>query len=306
MPPEILTPTAPAQTLRAVAPPKPHVSVSQLNTYSRCSMQWFFRYVEGFIEPPKLATGAGKAGHAVLETNSKRKIRTGEDMPMEEILDHFSATFDFHMTDVDDADAKAKGETKDNLALDIQYWRQKFAPTILPILVEHEFTVQLDTPEPTRPILGFIDLAQLANRVTKQLGVWDYKFTPSSRTPKSQLEVDTSPQLTMYDLVIEQQTGLPPAEIGYYQLMPPGKDVIKYPPDVRVIRRNPALLTPDARRNRRARLAHQFMTMERAIQHGIFIPTEDPRVCSWCGYRAICQDSLVASDYDAIRIREQS
>lgn len=265
-----------------------HLSYSQLSMYNRCSEQYRFRYVDGIKERPALAPTSGKAGHAALETNNKRKIRTGEDMPEVELLDYFSGNYDAAVQDLEPSDLKPSediGRTKDNIVHELTVYRRNLAPQLLPILAEHSFDLHLPTPQPIRVINGVIDV------IDHWYGIHDFKFT-NSRTPKTQLEIDTSIQLTLYDIAFEQATGHNPSSVGIIQFMPPGKDPIRYPADVVKISRTPEYLSRAHRERRKERVVNQFYQAERAIEAGIFMPTDDPRICSWCGYKDRCQFNL--------------
>ena len=271
-----------------------HLSYSQLSMYLRCGMQYYFRYILGIKTPPELAPSAGTAGHDAVEADSKRKIRTGASMPLDELLDYFSGVYDMRVRDVEEKPDEDKGRTKDEIVNGLSVYTETVAPKVLPIIVEHKFT--LDMPgkhRPIRPIIGRIDL------VTHRLGIWDNKFI-TTRRGKSQLEVDISPQLTTYDAAFEQQTGKPASEVGIIQFKPPGRDVLRYPAEVTMIKRK--AMTPEQRQDRIARTAYQFETAEAGIAAGIFIPTDNPMTCGWCGYRDRCQSSQV-TDYEAMQIR---
>lgn len=51
-----------------------HLSVSQINTFFRCPMQWYFRYIEKKIVPPNGNMTTGKAVHAGHEIIYTEKL----------------------------------------------------------------------------------------------------------------------------------------------------------------------------------------------------------------------------------------
>jgi hypothetical protein len=57
----------------------PHVSVSQLNTFSQCQGRWFFRYLPDFLlkTPPNAYLTQGQAVHKAQEVNYLQKIESG-------------------------------------------------------------------------------------------------------------------------------------------------------------------------------------------------------------------------------------
>ena len=176
-------------------------------------------------------------------------------------------------------------------------FRLKHAARVIPAAVEAEFNIDLNPlivnePDyfPIRIVNGRIDL------ITTDAGIEDYKFTGRA---KQQLEIDLSSQLTLYARVFQTLTGDLPAKVGLRTFMM-GKT-----PDSRVAYRDPSLMTPEAQERRFRRLAYQFREVERGIANGTFIPADDPKVCSWCGYRDRCQSSLV-TDFEARKIRGES
>ena len=285
----------------------PHLSYSQLQMYLRCGMQYYFRYILGLKEPPALAPTAGTAGHNAVEADGRRKIRTGMNMALDEMLDYFSSTFDQKTEEVELKPDEDKGETKDAIVASLATYHANIAPKMIPLQVERAFTLQI---EGVRPVQGRIDAITLATKrvpVWQETGkaeIWDNKFTMSRRT-KSQLEVDTSPQLSTYDMAFEQETGKPPRTVGLIQFMPPGRDHIRYPAQVTVIPRSPELMTAEARAKRKARTIHQYQTAEAGIAAGIFIPTDNAMTCGWCGYRERCQFASVDT-WTAMKIREDT
>ncbi|RLA42342.1 MAG: hypothetical protein DRR06_14645, partial [Gammaproteobacteria bacterium] len=280
-----------------------HLSYSQISMYLRCGMQYWFRYIQGLKEPPALAPSAGAAGHNAVEADHKRKIRTGMSMTLEEMLDYFSSVYDLRVREVEAKANEDKGRVKDDITSSLSVYHAVIAPKVLPVLVEKAFDLKIEGQNrAVRPVMGRIDLVSYNPK--KKYGVWDNKFTMSRRT-KSQIEIDTSIQLSTYDMAFEQETGKTAGQLGIIQFMPPGRNAATYPAEVKVIQRSKALMTKKARKARAARTIYQYETAEAGIAAGIFIPTDSPMVCGWCGYRERCQNALV-SDYDAMRIKENT
>jgi len=277
---------------------EPHLSFSQLAMFLRCSMQYFFRYVLGLKQRPNLPMAIGKGGHTALEYNGRYKIKTGNDLDPDDLLDAASGFLDHETANLTKADLQGNdpGQAKDRALAGLRIYRNRDALKITPAGVEVEFNLDInDDPneEPIRIINGKIDLIKTDN------GVEDYKFVNRA---KSQVEVDISPQLTLYGRVLQTLTGRYPTQLAYRMFLPGNKST---PPDNRVIIRTPALMPQIVQAKRWDRLAFQFRQVEQAIKMGVFIPTDDPRTCSWCGFRDRCQDSLV-DDLTAARIRSQT
>lgn len=276
----------------------PHISFSQLSMYLRCSMQYYFRYVLGLREPPKLPLAIGSGGHSALEYNGRHKIRTSRDLAIPDLLDVASDFIDIETSELEvgESTPAERGEAKDRAIASLRIYGTRDMPYIQPAGVEVEFNLDLNNDpneEPIRIINGKIDLLDQSG------GITDYKFV---RQARSQGEVDLSPQLTLYGKVFHTLTGRYPTRVGY-QMFLPGST--RTPPDSRSITRDATLMTPASQERRFARLRFQFQQAERAIRLGIFVPTDDPKTCSWCGYRDRCQASLV-NEYEAARLRGEA
>lgn len=304
-----------------IIPPKPfdtdrdHFSFSQLSMYLRCSMQYYFRYILGLKERPNLDLARGRAGHTSLEMNARHKVQTKSDQSVEQILDNFSTTFDAEVADLEPGDiepGRKPGDTKDQTVEALRLWRLRDAAKITPHAVELEFLIPLppteDHHDEIKPINGKIDLINTRPivmvpraRPVLKTNVVDEKFP--ARKPSNALEQALmSDQLTLYDLVLAR-AGKPVDALGLEHFIPPTKTL---PARVEVSWRAREAMKPAARKARHERLLYKLRTVARAIRAGIFVPTDDPKDCSWCGFRERCQFSLVKSDYDAMMIRSKT
>lgn len=278
----------------------PHFSYSQLNMFNRCPQQYKYRYIDGIKTPPGLPMASGKAIHEAFEFNSKYKMRTEEDMPLSDILDAASTAHDREMQDVEDATKKAKGVDKDENAAITTLYRNRHAPAIEPIAVEYPFRVVLEDDEDGSdylPVIGYIDsFSQLPDprqgptTGRNIIALEDYKRVKKGGRKRGQLEIDISPQLTLYDYVYNLSTGgLTTDVVGYRQLGYNGPRAQEPGPYVTAAYRDAAALTPEARENRWRRVLNQMKRAQRIIRSGEFMATDNPMTCSWCGYKDICQ-----------------
>lgn len=276
-----------------------HFSFSQLNTYFRCPKQYEYSYVKGIKMPPNLPMSSGKAIHETFELNSKHKMSKKEDMPIDSMLDAAATAHDKYMADVDDT-PKNKGEDKDaNIAI-AGYYRRTQAPGIMPIAVERGFRIELEDDEAAtdyRPVIGWIDtFSELPDpregptQGQRIVALEDYKRIKKGGRRRGQLEIDLSPQLTLYDYVYNLQTeGMTTDVVGYRQLGYNGPRAQEPGPYSTPIYRNAAGMKPEARQNRWRRVLNQMKQVQRLIRGGEFVATDNPMTCSWCGYRDICQ-----------------
>jgi CRISPR/Cas system-associated exonuclease Cas4 (RecB family) len=276
------------KTVNKTKEKEPHFSYSQMNMWMRCGWQYYLRYILGKIDPPSIPMKSGSAIHESLEYNGLHKLKTKEDLPLADLLDIQSTAHDKYMSEVEGANKKDVGEDKDLSASILTVHRRVHAPAITPIAVEHAFRVELPDDEHGSyiPVIGFIDsVAQVPDKRPGPKGgrvvaLEDYKKV-SKR--KGQLEIDLSPQLTLYDYVYNLETERLTDVVGFRQL---GFTKKEGPYSDPVYRTH---LTESKRRNRWQRVLNQLKQVQLAIQKGVFIPADDPKVCSWCGYKDICQ-----------------
>lgn len=322
MPPEFIKAKIPVEpdtdTEGYIRPTIPHISYSQLAMYSRCGQQYKFRYGLGLKEKPKVSLALGKGGHTALEFNTKRKLKTGEDAPLEELLQVASDQMDHYLREMPRSEYEADvepGHTKDKFLEATKVYRQRDAPAIKPLVAELEFNLDLnpyvpegtELPEPLRIVNGKIDVIYnddqfFGSPLSAPVGVEDYKFIAKKKNIE---EVNLSTQLTLYSGVVKARTGKWPTKLGIRQMYQGSQAKKPDPnngPDSIPLMREPQYMTPEALEKRMARLVYQFSQAEKGIRAGVFIPVDDPRTCSWCGYRERCQDSLV-NDIQAAKLR---
>lgn len=262
---------------------QPHISYSQFSMYTRCSWQYKLRYIDGLKQRPALPIAIGKGGHAALEFEARHYLRTKQHLRPIDLTDKASDFIDIETDEVEDALPKDKGEAKDRALGALRIYAARDLSKVRPAGVEVEFNLDVNEPnvEPIRLINGKIDLIDTSAVVD------DYKFVRQART---QMEVDLSPQLTLYGKVFHTITGKYPRDLGYRMFLPGSS---RTSPDVRLLRRDASLMTPAFLEGRFKRLISQFREVERAIKAEVFIPVDDPKICSWCGYRDICQGTTV-------------
>jgi hypothetical protein len=143
------------------------LSGSSLATYLRCGLQWEFAYVRRIRIPPRVRMVVGTATHAAIETNYRQKIETGQDLPLPEVLDSYSDSYDTEIAAVEDPDEDI-GEAKDQGVALTQIYQQQVAPVVQPVLVEEQIQAEINGI----PYSGFLDVTDHNNRIrdTKTTG----------------------------------------------------------------------------------------------------------------------------------------
>lgn len=293
---------------RPVRTTRPHFSFSQLWLFLSCSMKYYFRYVEGIRGNPALNMTRGTAGHKALELNARYKMANKVDQSSEEIIDNFWTAFDAGVAEMEADDflpGDNPGKEKDLTTEILRVFRldPDHAAATTPLSVELDFTVPLDAD--IKPITGKIDIIQSRKRIVtpngrpvKRTMVLDNKF-PARKPSNVEMLAEMSDQLTMYDLVMTR-AGVPTVDLGFQHFIPPTQ---KIGPRIERTYRPLTAMTPDRRAARHERLLYKLKQAARQIAAGIWQFQDDPRVCSYCDYRKVCQGSLAKDDYTALLLQ---
>jgi hypothetical protein len=251
-----------------------HLSISQLDTYSRCGEVYRRRYVEGEIIPPGLPARIGSGVHKGAEINFKAKIETGQDEPLDVIQDAAAEAYHrelgkgvFFSPEEAPGAKRAMAEGKDTVVSLATLFRNGLAPLIQPRLVEEK--VVIDLPGVDLPVVTILDC------YTKDGALRDLKTSGKKWTDE---RAHSSHQPTAYREAVKAATGEYPESICF---------------DVLVSGKTPALQTISTFRTEDdlAVLIRKFQTMMAGINAGIFPPAEPGSwMCSqkWCGYWYSC------------------
>jgi CRISPR/Cas system-associated exonuclease Cas4 (RecB family) len=169
---------------------KKHLSISQINTYLRCPLQYYFRYIQGIIIPPKAALVLGGVIHKTLEYNYKQKVKSCQDLKVKEILEYFDWTFKEREKEVEWKQENEKKEKfKEQGMKLLEKYQNEIAPKIQPLVVEQKHEIQLEGLN--RTFLAFLDLIDIHQVII------DHKT--SARTP-SIISPDHNLQLIAYSM----------------------------------------------------------------------------------------------------------
>lgn len=245
-----------------------NLSASSVATYLRCGHQWYLAYVEGHVSPPSFAQARGIAVHKAVEANMLQKVESKEDMPVEDMKDAFSTSWEEIGEDGFQPDEdKDEGEVKDSGIALTSLHHKEVSPLIQPMWVEQP--VQFDLNGITYS--GQIDI------VDEMFRVRDTKTTGSKPRPESYLF-----GMTGYAIAARQAVGGSVNE----------RDVVL---DYLVATKTPYYFPVNAggpiTMDRIVAFANTVEQVAAGIQAGRFIPNGvmGRGVCeSMCGYRAIC------------------
>lgn len=181
--------------------PTAKLSNTQVEMYLRCPRQYEIRYVLGHKQMPGWVLTEGNATHGALEFNNLHKIKTGADLPTDEVFTRFAdelVTREKQDQPVDDNGKRVTGDDIDEsikvTGKAVRAYMDDVAPTMAPVTAERE----LDFKVAGIPFIGYSDMETKGR-------IWDYKTTgPGSKKLQAPF-VDGSLQFTYYSMATGQQ-----------------------------------------------------------------------------------------------------
>lgn len=136
--------------------PDDHLSISRINTFGRCPMQFYFRYCLGLTAPPSGALSLGSSFHVAAEYHDKQKIVSHANLNVEEVLDVFSADFDERSHETAWMDGEKPGTFKDQGVGLLRIYHREIAVNVQPASVERRFEIPFYNKD--WDFVGYIDL----------------------------------------------------------------------------------------------------------------------------------------------------
>lgn len=242
------------------------LSGSSLNTLLRCGKQWEYAYVYRLKRPPRLKMITGTAAHEAVEIDFRQKIESHEDLPVDDVLDAFSTSFDREAADAEEEPEKklTKPVAKDAGVRSLKVWHKEVAPIIQPAMVEEPISFTINGI----PWTGTIDYTDVDDVVG------DWKFT--WKTPSSAEAYILN--MVGYAIGFRVKTGRLESRVSLDHMV-----ALQDPKYVPIRSDGPV---PD-----RSIVAFTDLVEDavRTINSGNFLPTGlKSGACSWCGYRDIC------------------
>ncbi len=174
------------------------VSPSRLSCWTKCRLQFWYRYVLQIPKPPTPALHVGKAIHGVLQEWNRARWRK-ETLSLKQLHDLLLQSWKLDSEGIIDWQGEEEEQRKAAWAIIETYARQTPIPQDeKPEGVEVAAEAEID---PGLPILrGILDLVR-ANRI-----IVDFKTT--SKTPNYGMVIHTTEiQLTSYVLLYREATG---------------------------------------------------------------------------------------------------
>jgi len=174
------------------------LSVSQIETYLRCPLNFYFKHILNLPEPDSAQASYGQAIHAAIETINK-SLQAGQKPNLKEV----EATLVEDITEVP-ADSKLLKQRLEQQALDTirRFYKLHVEDNPeVPQSVEAPFRVSL--ADQGLVITGRLDAVFESD---KGVEIRDYKTSPGVDTPeKAKSRATNSQQLTLYALVWQAQ-----------------------------------------------------------------------------------------------------
>ncbi len=206
----------------------------------------------------------GKSIHSTLEENYRQKIKTKQDLPIEQWTDFFSDNWEKGASETSFEKDEKPGVIKDEGVKLIKTYHELIAPKIQPVSVEKEFLINVYGLK--YPLLGYIDL------VDDDGYIIDHKVAKRS-WPKNQEHKDL--QLTAYSLAYKRLKGKCEKGLRY---------------DVMVRTKEPKIQQLLTKRTNEdiKRFKKLLSYVNHSIETGIFYPNEN-YMCPSCGYSDLCK-----------------
>lgn len=251
-----------------------HLSATQIGMFQRCPMQYEFRYVKGIKKAPNSGLILGISVHKGVELNYNEKYKSKRPAKIQDVLDAYTTEFEATKKGAD-FEGKNPGQVKDTGVQMSRVHYDRLAPAVQPI-EKPEYGFEVAVPGVKRKLVGYIDV--IAKVLSIPLAVLDNKTT---RRRFNQFEVDLSGQLTTYVYAV-RSLFKKRAVAGFDVVAETKKEVTG---QRFITQRDEAQLK---------RFEGTAQKIERAINAGVFYPTDNPMTCSWCGYNDVCHKRAVA------------
>ncbi len=263
-----------------------HISVSQINLYSMCTLKYRFSYIDKIERPFKPAALAfGSSFHAALEWLHRKRMDYGAEVSPEDVIRIFRA--DWHAWSFQKVRFK-KGQDHETLAetgerMILKYLEQM--PETKPLDVEVEFKIPLVNPE-TGEILdmelkGIIDLLEVDDTIVEH---------KTSARLMDASTVNSNLQLTAYSYAFRCRRNMKKSGIRLDNVTKAKQTKI-------------ASFTIERSEKDYVRLFHIADTVIRGIYNGVFFPTPN-WMCSDCEYVHHCRNWRGDAETETLRLKE--
>lgn len=242
------------------------VSASRLNTWQRCRLQFYFRYVEGIRKAPTAALHVGTTVHSVLQQWNLARWRR---QPMD--TDALKSVFQKMWKSEDDIDWDDGQEAVKQSAwavLEVYFRDTPIPADEKPEGVEVSVEADL-SPQGLPKLVGVLDLVRAGGRIVD--------FKTSARSPDPEMVIHShETQTTVYALLYREATGAREGGIELHHL---------------VKTKTPKLVVTDVGSAREGQVTRLYRVMEdyvRGLEQEAFMPSPGLQ-CSSCEFFNECR-----------------
>ena len=181
------------------------LSHSSLSLYLQCPLKYKFQYIDGLKEKPRSYLSFGSSVHDALEYFFGEKFFTPPSL--EDVFEYYEKNWISEGYADKEEENKYFEEGKHILS---DFYEKHTKPYKRPLAVEHQLLFEVNGVK----IKGYVDRIDKID--DKSVEVIDYK---TSKNPFTLTDLKEEPQLTMYQLGIEQEMGLRVEKLTYYHLL---------------------------------------------------------------------------------------
>lgn len=278
--------------------PRGYLSASQISSYLRCGLQYYFRYIENVMSPPSVAMMTGSGCHKGFEIYYEDAMESGgaSTLTGAQVAEIAIAELE---TEAEEKDIPLKGEEKDQTVQEIQIatstYIEEVAPRVTPVSVEQEIRFEL---LPGIQILAYIDLVRKKTQADAEIFpgeddivICDYKVTKAKK-PYAFLKDNL--QFMLY------ATGMGVDDVEIHNLKKttgritksktrdtdwdkPQHDITS---NIRMLRNS---FSQESEKNHIKNIARH---VAEGITKGTFMPCDPETWCcseNWCGYWSMCR-----------------
>ncbi len=245
-----------------------HLSPSQIATFERCSLQWFFRYRAKLYTRPTSYLAVGKSVHASVEADYGTKATTGELAPLELIKEIVADSFESLSREVLFDSDEDPGQIKDSAVAMAEFHHHRIAPSVSPKSVETWLDIVVQQSG-----LGRFLIHQRADVITTDEKIVDIKTSTYREGTES---AKINPQLTSYALGYSQNFGSLPKAVELHRIIQYRKNI-----DKEIVSGVRGLTEFDRYLKKVVRVA------DRMLRNDVY-PVDNIRTCMTCPFRPIC------------------
>ncbi len=233
------------------------LSHSSISLYKTCPQKWKFRYIDKIPEAPKSFFSFGKSVHTGLEFLFERGKQTVPSL--EEILSHYKTTW---IREGYETVAQERWFYQEGERILKGFYAKHHQDFSRVLEIELKFTIDVEGV----PVMGYIDRVDLLP--SGNVAIIDYK----TGKPFDKARVRQDPQLTLYQIAVQQALGKKVESLTLYHLN--SLTPLTVPVHSAVMEKN---------------YRTSVIETAKGITEEKFEAKPDPQGhCKWCDYAQVC------------------